>query len=93
VPTMNSIAAALRFFFTLALNRSELARKPVRLAQPRKLPVALSRDEVARLLNTTISLLWRGLRVAANDPSPLSAGAKEGRDPVNHSFDQKRSIK
>lgn len=73
VPTMNSIVAALRFFFTHTLDRPDLARKLVRRAHPRKLPVVLSRDEVARLLNATTCLKHQaalsvaygaGLRVA-----------------------------
>ncbi|TIM60995.1 MAG: integrase, partial [Mesorhizobium sp.] len=56
VPTMNSIVSALRFFFTHTLDRPDLARRLVRLAHPRKLPVVLSRDEVARLLNATTCL-------------------------------------
>jgi len=50
VPTMNSIVAALRFFFTHTLDRPDLARRLVRLKHMRKLPVVLSRDEVIRLL-------------------------------------------
>jgi integrase/recombinase XerD len=73
VPTMNSIVSALRFFFTQTVDRPDLARKLVRLAHPRKLPVVLSRDEVARLLNATTCLKHQaalsvaygsGLRVA-----------------------------
>jgi len=73
VPTMNSMVSALRFFFTHTLDRPDLARKLVRLAHPRKLPVVLSRDEVARLLNATTCLKHQaalsvaygaGLRVA-----------------------------
>jgi site-specific recombinase XerD len=73
VPTMNSIVAALRFFFTHTLDRPVLARKLVRRAHPRKPPVVLSRDEVARLLNPTTCLKHQaalsvaygaGLRVA-----------------------------
>ena len=73
VPTMNSIVSALRFFFTRTVDRPDLARKLVRLARPRKLPVVLSRDEVARLLNATTCLKHQaalsvaygaGLRVA-----------------------------
>jgi integrase/recombinase XerD len=56
VPTMNSIVSALRFFFTQTVDRPDLARRLVRLAHPRKLPVVLSRDEVARLLNATTCL-------------------------------------
>ena len=56
VPTMNSIVSALRFFFTHTIDRPDLARKLVRISQPRKLPMVLSRDEVARLLNATTCL-------------------------------------
>ena len=56
VPTMNSIVSALRFFFTQTLDRPALARRLVRLSHPRNLPVVLSRDEVARLLNATTCL-------------------------------------
>lgn len=62
VPTMNSIVSALRFFFTHTLDRPDLARKLVGLAHPRKLPVVLSRDEVARLLNATTCLTRRHCR-------------------------------
>ncbi len=73
VPTMNSIVAALRFFFTNTLDRPDLARKLFRVSHPRKLPVVLSPDEVARLLQATTCLKHQaalsvaygaGLRVA-----------------------------
>src|SRR3954469_14567118 len=73
VPTMNSIVSALRFLFTQTLHRPDLARRLVRLAHPRTLPVVLSRDEVARLLDATTCLKHQaalsvaygaGLRVA-----------------------------
>jgi len=73
VPTMNSIVSALRFLFTQTLDRPDLARRLVRASHPRKLPVVLSRDEVARLLNATTCLKHQaalsvgygaGLRVA-----------------------------
>ena len=50
VPTMNSTVSALRFFFTVTLDRPDLSRKLVRLRYPRKLPSVLSAEEVARLL-------------------------------------------
>ena len=56
VPTMNSIVSALRFLFAQTLDRPDLARKLVRVAHFRQLPVVLSRDEVARLLNATTCL-------------------------------------
>src|SRR5476651_13525 len=73
IPTMNSIVSALRFFFTVTIDRPDLSRKLVRTAHPRNLPVVLSRDEVARLLNATTCLKHQaalsvaygaGLRVA-----------------------------
>lgn len=73
VPTLNAIVSALRFFFTHTLDRPDLARRLVRLAYPRTLPVVLSRDEIARLLNATTCLKHQaalsvaygaGLRVA-----------------------------
>jgi site-specific recombinase XerD len=72
-PTMNSIVAALRFFFTQTIDRPDLSRKLVRAAHPRNLPVVLSRDEVVRLLNATTTIKYQaalsvaygaGLRVA-----------------------------
>ena len=53
---MNSIVSALRFFFTHTIDRPDLARKAIRVALPRNLPVVLTRDEVARLLNATTCL-------------------------------------
>jgi site-specific recombinase XerD len=72
-PTMNSIVSALRFFFTVTIDRPDLSRKLIRVAHPRNLPVVLSRDEVARLLNATTCIKHQaalsvaygaGLRVA-----------------------------
>ena len=73
VPTMNSIVAALRFFFTHTLDRPDLARKLVRTAHARKIPVVLSLEEMKRLLEATTCLKHQaalsvaygaGLRVA-----------------------------
>jgi len=55
-PTMNSIVSALRFFFTQTLDRPDLSRRLYREKQVRKLPVVLSREEVARLLQATTCL-------------------------------------
>lgn len=56
VPTMNSIVAALRFFFTHTLDRPDLARKLIRTAQVRKIPVVLTLEEMKRLLDATTCL-------------------------------------
>jgi integrase/recombinase XerD len=72
-PAMNSTVAALRFFLTHTLDRPDLSRKLIRLRYPRKLPVVLSAEEVARLLAAAEYLKHRaalavaygaGLRVA-----------------------------
>jgi integrase/recombinase XerD len=49
-PSINGSVAALRFFFTVTLDRPEMARHLVFVREPRKIPVVLSPEEVARLL-------------------------------------------
>jgi integrase/recombinase XerD len=49
-PSMNGAVAALRFFFTTTLDRPEMARYLTFVREPRKIPVVLSPEEVARLL-------------------------------------------
>jgi integrase/recombinase XerD len=49
-PTMNSIVSALRFFFTHTIDRPDLARKLVRVAHPRNLPVLRKRRLSATFL-------------------------------------------
>jgi site-specific recombinase XerD len=49
-PGINSAVAALRFFFTVTLDRPDLARRLALVRQPRKLPLVLSLEEVTRLL-------------------------------------------
>jgi integrase/recombinase XerD len=49
-PTMNGAVAALRFFFTITLGKAELARHLTFVREPRKIPVVMSPEEVARFL-------------------------------------------
>jgi len=49
-PTINCSVSALRFFFTVTLDRPDLSRRFVLVRQPRKLPTVLSVEEVGRLL-------------------------------------------
>ncbi|MCU4161963.1 site-specific integrase, partial [Acidiphilium sp. AL] len=49
-PTINSSVSALRFFFTITLDRPDLSRRLVIIRHPRKLPDVLSVEEVGRLL-------------------------------------------
>ena len=47
-PTINGSVAALRFFFTVTLGRANVARHLTFVREPRKIPVILSLDEIAR---------------------------------------------
>jgi site-specific recombinase XerD len=49
-PGINSSVSALRFFFTVTLDRADLSRRLAVVHQPRKLPLVLSVEEVTRLL-------------------------------------------
>jgi len=57
--SINSAIAALRFFFIVTLGRPDLVR-PLRLVtEPRKAPVVLSPEEVARLLEAAPGLKYK----------------------------------
>ena len=43
----NGTVSALRFFFTVTLGRADVARSLTFMAEPRKIPVVLSPEEVA----------------------------------------------
>ena len=49
-PSINGSVAALRFFFTVTLDHPEMARHLAFVREPHKIPVVLSLEEVARLL-------------------------------------------
>ena len=49
-PTMNGSVSALRFFFTVTLDRPNMARHLTFVREPRRLPVVLSEEEIVRLL-------------------------------------------
>jgi len=61
VPTVNANASALRFFFRVTLKRSDLADEVVSAREPRRLPVVLSSDEVARLLTSATNIKHKAL--------------------------------
>jgi integrase/recombinase XerD len=57
--SINAAIGALRFFFTVTLERPDLVR-PLRLVnEPRKAPVVLSQEEVARLLEAAPGLKYK----------------------------------
>jgi hypothetical protein len=49
-PSINSAVSALRFFFTVTLDRSDLARRLTVVPYPRRIPAVLSVEEVTLLL-------------------------------------------
>src|SRR3954451_2947880 len=49
-PSINTAVSPLRFFFTVTLDRPDLARRLTVVRQPRRLPAVLSADEVTLLL-------------------------------------------
>ncbi|MFT5132692.1 MAG: integrase/recombinase XerD [Gammaproteobacteria bacterium] len=54
--TINTTITALRFFFEVTVGDKDVVGKIKTVPVPRKLPVVLSREEVARLLEATSSL-------------------------------------
>ncbi len=59
VPSLNATVTALRFFFTVTLARAEATARMTFVREPRKLPVVLSPQEVARLLDAAPGLKYR----------------------------------
>src|SRR5277367_3102301 len=58
-PTINCSVSALRFFFTVTLDRPDLSRRLVLVRHPRKLPDVLSVEEVGRLLEAAPGLKYK----------------------------------
>jgi len=54
--SLNATITGLKFFFEITLDRAELMAKMCPVRVPHKLPVVLSRDEVARLIGSARNL-------------------------------------
>jgi site-specific recombinase XerD len=57
--SMNAAVSALRFFFGVTLGRDDAQAGMTTVREPRKLPVVLSPEEVARLLDAAPGLKYR----------------------------------
>ena len=57
--TVNAAVAALRFFFKVTLERPDLVRHLTTVQEPRKAPIVLNQDEVARLLEAAPGLKYK----------------------------------
>src|SRR3979411_727782 len=60
-PTINGSVSALRFFFTVTLDRPDLSRRLVLARFPRKLPAVLSVEEVGRLLEAAPGIKYKAI--------------------------------
>jgi integrase/recombinase XerD len=60
-PTINCSVSALRFFFTVTLDRPDLSRRLVLARSPRKLPDVLSVEEVGRLLEAAPGIKYKAI--------------------------------
>src|SRR5437870_10612388 len=58
-PTLNHTASALRFFFRVTLKQPAIIEHTQFIREPRRLPVVLSPEEVARLLNAAPGLKYK----------------------------------
>ena len=58
-PTLNHAVSALRFFFRVTLKRYAIVEHTRFIHEPRKLPVVLSPEEVARLLDAAPGLKYK----------------------------------
>jgi len=70
-PSINSAVSALRFFFTVTLDRPDLSRRLTVVPQPRRIPAVLSVEEVTLLLRAATAPKYKaafaygaGLRVS-----------------------------
>jgi len=59
VPTINQTISTLRFFFKVTLGRADLVERATFVREPRRLPVVLSPEEVARLLDAAPGLKYK----------------------------------
>ena len=60
-PTINGSVSALRFLFTVTLDRPDLSRRLVLARFPRKLPAVLSVEEVGRLLEAAPGIKYKAI--------------------------------
>jgi site-specific recombinase XerD len=59
VATLNQTISTLRFFFRITLKRHDITEHTHFICEPRKLPVVLSPEEVARLLDAAPGLKYK----------------------------------
>jgi integrase/recombinase XerD len=58
-PVINHTVSALRFFFRVTLGRRDITEHTTFVREPRKLPIVLSPEEVARLLDAAPGIKYK----------------------------------
>jgi integrase/recombinase XerD len=80
VSTLNQTVSTLRFFFKVTLRRHDIVEHTHVIHEPRKLPVVLSPEEVARLLDAAPGLKYK----AAWPTAPGCAPPRWSRQGFRH---------
>ena len=82
-PSINSSVSALRFFFTVTLDRPDLSRRLTVVPQPRRIPAVLSVEEVRLLLRAASAPKYKAAFATAGAcpragqrPDPWGAGLR-----------------
>jgi len=82
-PSINGAVSALRFFFTVTLDRPDLARRLTVVPYPRRIPAVLSVEEVTLLLRATTAPKYKAVFATAGAcpragrrPDPWGAGLR-----------------
>ena len=82
-PSINSAVSALRFFFTVTLDRPDLSRRLTVVPQPRRIPAVLSVEEVTLLLQAASAPKYKAAFATAGAcpragqrPDPWGAGLR-----------------
>jgi integrase/recombinase XerD len=70
-PKINATVSALRFFFNVTLDRPDLAKHLSFVHEPRKVPVVLSPEEVARFLEAAPGIKYKAALSVAYGAPPL----------------------
>jgi site-specific recombinase XerC len=78
-PSINNAVAALRFFFTVTLDRPDLARRLTIVREPRRLPAVLSVEEVTLLLQAAPGPKYKAAFATAGACSGEGRGRRAAR--------------
>ena len=78
-PSINSAVSALRFFFTVTLDRPDLARRLTVVPYPRRIPAVLSVEEVTLLLRATTAPKYKAVFATAGACPSEGRGRRAAR--------------